>query len=85
MITSTTRASARLHGPEGFAEVVRAARSGYRDLVVTVEELVVAPNRVVGRLRWRGARLSGQQADHQTIEIIRVGEGRAIEHWGGRS
>lgn len=74
-----------LHGPEGFAEVVRAARSGYRDLVVTVEDVVVTANRVVGRLRWLGVRLSGQHADHQTLEIIHVGDGRAIEHWGGRS
>ncbi len=73
-------------GTDGFARVVEAARSGYRDLVVTIEHLITAPDRAVARLRWRGTRHgSGQEVEQETIEIVRIERGRAVEHWGAHS
>ncbi len=71
---------------DGFARVVEAARSGYRDLVVTIEDLIAAPDRAVARLRWRGTRQSsGHEVERETIEIVRIGRGKAVEHWGAQS
>jgi len=74
-----------IHGAEGFAQVVAAARAAYRALEVTVEDLVVAEDRAAARLSWRGTRPSGEVVERETLEIVRVQEGKAIEHWGGRS
>jgi ketosteroid isomerase-like protein len=72
-----------IHGAEGFANVVAAARAAYRTLDVTVEDLVVTDDRAVARLRWRGTRPSGEHVERETREIIRIDEGKAVEHWGG--
>jgi predicted ester cyclase len=74
-----------IHGPDGFARVVRVARSGYDDLTVTVQELIEEGNRAAARVQWRGTRAAGDVAERETIEIVHVNAGRAVEHWGGRS
>ncbi len=74
---------APLRGTEGFSRVVAAARSDHDDLVVTIEDLITGADRVVARLRWRGSRRSGQEVERETIEIVRIERGRAVEHWGG--
>jgi hypothetical protein len=74
-----------LHGPEGFVRVVQAARRGYRLLRVTVEDLVEEENWAAARLRWHGVRPDGEVVERETLEIVHVREGRAIEHWGGHS
>lgn len=74
------------HGADGFARVVKAARSGYEDLAVTIEDLITGPDRAVARLRWRGTRRgSGQKDERETIEIVRIVRGKAVEHWGAHS
>jgi len=50
-----------------------------------VEDLIEAGDRVAVRLRWLGTQPSGQVDERQTIDIVRVASGRAVEHWGGRS
>lgn len=74
-----------LIGAEGFIRVVGVARSGYTELSVTIEDLIEGDDRVAARLAWNGVRQSGETAHRETIEIVRVESGRAIEHWGGHS
>ena len=80
-----------LIGPKGFARVVQAARVDYAELRVSVEDVITAEDRVVVRLRWRGLRAldpSGhlrQEAERETIEILRFANGKAVEHWGTRT
>jgi SnoaL-like domain len=75
-----------LHGPAGFARVVEAARVGYKELDVTIEDLVVGPDRAAARLRWRGGRVEADTVTRETIDIVRVDRhGRAVEHWGGQN
>lgn len=73
-----------VRGPAGFASVGAAARAGFTNLDVTVEDLITNPDRAAARLQW-----SGVQADRevtcQTLEIVRIEDGMAVEHWGGRS
>lgn len=72
-------------GVDGFIHVVGVARSAYTDLSVTVEDLIEGDDRAAARLAWKGVRRSGETARRETIEIVRVEAGRAIEHWGGHS
>lgn len=65
--------------------VVRIARRDYEVLDVTVEELLEQGSRAAARLLWRGVRPSGEVSERETLEIIHVSGGLAIEHWGGRS
>lgn len=73
-----------IRGPAGFAAVVAAARSSFTTLDVTVEDLIPAADRAAARLQWSGLRPDGQ-VSRQTLEIVRIEDGMAIEHWGGRS
>lgn len=74
-----------MHGPDGFATVVATARSNWEVLDVVVEDLIEGDDRVAARLRWHGTRASGQVVERETVEIVRLEGGRAIEHWGGQS
>ncbi len=69
-----------IRGPEGFNRVVRAARSAFPDLQVDVEDLIAEGDRVVARLRWRGTQSTGERIERETIDIVRVLDGQAIEH-----
>jgi predicted ester cyclase len=71
-------------GVDGFRHVVRVARSGYTELDVVIEDLIADGDRVVARLTWRGTRPDGELVHRETIDIVRVESGLAIEHWGSR-
>ncbi len=71
-----------LHGRAGFAQVVAAARRGVTDLHVSVEDVVEQEDRVAARLRWRGQAPDGTEIDRESLDIVRVEGGRAVEHWG---
>lgn len=66
-----------IHGTGGFATVVMTARSGYEALEVTVEDLIEEADRAAARLRWRGARPSRERTDRETLESVRVEDGKA--------
>lgn len=73
-----------IRGPAGFASVVAAARAGFTSLDVTVEDLVTNTDRAAARLQWSGVQAHGK-VSRQTIEIVRIEDGMAVEHWGVRS
>jgi hypothetical protein len=74
-----------VRGPFGFRTVVTAARTGYVVFDVIIEDLIEQDDRCAARLRWRGTRLSGESVERETLEFVRVRNGMAVEHWGGRS
>ena len=59
------------------------------DLTATMEDLIVAGDRVVGRFVYRGTHLgefmgipaSGQPIEMRSIDIWRVADGMFVEHW----
>ena len=79
------RGGVPLHGPDGFQQVVRAAhRSTTPHLLV--EDLITDETRAVARIRWRFAPSDrGDHVERETIEIIRVEGGQAVEHWGAEA
>jgi len=74
-----------IRGIDGFAHVVRTARAAYAELSVTIADLVEGRDRAAARLVWTGVRSSGEVVERETIDIVRVTDGRASEHWGGQS
>jgi len=71
-----------IHGVQGFAAVVAAARTGYQVLEVIIEDLISEGDRAAARIRWRGVRNSGETVDRQTLDMVRIQHRKAIEHWG---
>src|ERR1700746_1862829 len=59
------------------------------DLTATMEDLIVADDRVVGRFVYRGTHLgdfmgipaSGEPVEMRSIDIWRVADGTFVEHW----
>ena len=74
-----------IRGIEGFRQVIEVARSGFEDLSVEVVDLIEGSDRSAARLVWSAVRRSGETAERETLEIVRIDTGRAIEHWGGHS
>jgi hypothetical protein len=79
------RGGVPLHGLDGFRQVVRAAhRSTTPQLLV--EDLIANETRAVVRICWRFAPPGqGDTVERETIEIIRVEGGQAVEHWGAEA
>ncbi len=75
----------KIGGPDGFATIVAGARAQYDELDVVVADLIEQEDRVAVRLRWLGRRPSGEIDERETLDIIRMVNGRAVEHWGGPS
>jgi predicted SnoaL-like aldol condensation-catalyzing enzyme len=74
-----------LRGPDGFARVVDAARAAYAAIEVTIEDVVADESKVAARLHWRHIKDSGAEVRRQTIEILRIGDGKVLEHWGAEA
>ena len=72
-----------LTGPDEFRRVVTVARSGYDELEVRIEDLLSDGDKVAARLRWIGTR-GGRSVERETIDILRIQNGKAVEHWGAR-
>lgn len=68
-------------GPEEFKAIVKLARDNMPNLSVTIEGSIIADNDMVaGRMMW----LSDAQK-RETIEILRISDGKFVEHWGAKS
>jgi predicted ester cyclase len=70
-----------VRGVDGFCEVVRSARSSFVELDVWPEALMTEGDQVTARLHWQGVLPTGVTIDRETMEVIRVAEGLAVEHW----
>lgn len=71
----------KLSGPAGFRQVVAAARGATSSLQVAIQDLVTEDDRMVARLRWYVA-ASDQPYERESIDILRIVDGRLVEHWG---
>jgi predicted SnoaL-like aldol condensation-catalyzing enzyme len=74
-----------IHGASGFNEVVSAARRPFVRLEIEVVDVIAEGDRAVGRIRWHGELPTGEVVDRETIDIVRVANGLAVEHWGAEA
>ena len=76
-------------GPEGNRQFWSAFFTGLPDVRVTMEDLVVSGDRVVGRFTYRGTHTgnllgipaTGKPVEMRSIDIWRVQNGMFVEHW----
>jgi hypothetical protein len=69
-----------IRGPDGFGQVVAAVRrAGER---VAIEDLIAERDKVAARLSWHR---EDRATSRETIDILRVVDGRAVEHLGTHS
>lgn len=77
-------------GIEGVKAFVQMFHDGFSDVHASVEEVLADGDRVVARVRFTGTHdgdfmgipASGKKIDMETIDIVRVADGKAAEHWG---
>jgi predicted ester cyclase len=76
-------------GPEGGLLAFRALRAAFPDLSVTVEDMLSEGDKVVTRQtfggthrgEWLGVPATGRSVTWSVIDIVRLDDGRLVEHW----
>ena len=74
-----------IDGPDEFRQIVTDARGSVRTLSVTIEDLIVEMDKVAARLRWHIIDLAGKEIERETIDILRLADGRVVEHRGAEA
>jgi predicted ester cyclase len=77
-------------GPAGLAAFIRVLRSAFPDLAVEIQEQVAEADLVTTRKMLRathrgefmGVPATGKQVAISVIDIIRLRDGKYVEHWG---
>jgi steroid delta-isomerase-like uncharacterized protein len=77
-------------GREGVRAFLNMVWTAFPDLTATIEDEAVEADRVWSRTRMRGTHkgefmgipATGKPVDIETVDIVRVKDGRAVEHWG---
>ncbi|WP_437669940.1 ester cyclase [Sorangium sp. So ce131] len=87
--TDRTLPEGRPQGPDGPAFASKGFRAAVPDLRCEIDQLIVAGDRVVAHLRFRGhftgtfgdRKGAGQEVDFIATDILRVEGGRVTDNW----
>lgn len=77
-------------GRESFLQSIQRLRAAFPDLRVTIEDIITEGDRAAVRFTMQGTHQgefmglqpSGRQVVVGGIDILRVTDGRVVEHWG---
>jgi predicted ester cyclase len=77
-------------GIEGTKNTIKYLRSAFPDFKITIDDVVVSGDKVWARQRGGGTNLgsfaghppTGVKAFIDVIDIIRIEDGKVVEHWG---
>jgi steroid delta-isomerase-like uncharacterized protein len=77
-------------GPESFRQTLAMFRGAFPDVRSTIDDLIVEGDRVVVRTHWQGTHRgdffgiqpTGKAFTITGIDILRVVDGKVVEHWG---
>jgi predicted ester cyclase len=77
-------------GIEGTKNTIKYLRSAFPDFKITIDEVVVSGDKVWARQKGGGTNLgsfaghppTGIKAFIDVIDVIRIEEGKIVEHWG---
>lgn len=80
---------AQLPGPQGVKDYFQSVRTGFPDMHVTIDDLIVEGDKVVVRTTWRGTHTgpyegiasTGKAVTRTMIQIFRVADGKIQEEW----
>lgn len=76
-------------GREGVKALIRVARSAFPDLKNTVIKQIAEGDTIVQYVRstgtmkgdWLGMKATGKSATWEAVHIVRVKDGKIVEHW----
>ncbi len=77
-------------GLAGVKAMVGVFRTAFPDIHITIEDLIAEGDKVVGRVtthgthqgQFEGIAPTGKQVTVKEIHIVRIANGKAVEHWG---
>lgn len=75
---------------EGVVQLTTMLRSAFPDFNATIDDIIGEGNKVVIRMTWRGTQEgeflgippTGRAISIGVIDIIRMADGKVVEHWG---
>ena len=75
---------------EGFKQSIPMLRSAFPDFKATIDDIVAEGDKVVIRQTWSGTQKgewmgmppTGKSVSFGVIDIIRIADGKFVEHWG---
>ncbi len=75
---------------EGNATFAMAFRQAFPDYQVTIHDMIAEDDKVVTRKtfagthqgEWMGIPASGRKISFGAIDIVRIADGKVVEHWG---
>jgi predicted ester cyclase len=78
------------HGIDGHKAIVRLFRQVFPDLEWRIDDLIAEGDKVVARTTMRGTHLgdffglppTGRRVAMTGVHIVRIADGKIIEHWG---
>ncbi len=78
------------NGREGVKTLALMLRSAFPDFKATIEDILAEGDKVVVRMTWSGTQkgefmgipATGKPISIGVIDIIRVSDGKCVEHWG---
>jgi steroid delta-isomerase-like uncharacterized protein len=76
-------------GPDGMHQVFSMLRTAFPDWYETIDDLIAEGDKVVFRVTGRGTHRGpfsgippmGKQVTMQGIDIVRIADGKLVEHW----
>ena len=77
-------------GPEGTKQLVGALHAAFPDFNATIDDMIAEDDKVMMRMTWSGTHkgefmgipATGKRVSFGVFDIIRVANGKAVEHWG---
>ena len=76
-------------GREGLRQAFQMFHIAFPDLQVAIHDILADGDKVVAREQWTGTHqgefmgmpATGKQVDFSVIDIVRLAEGKLVEHW----
>ncbi len=76
-------------GREGVRQASQMFHIAFPDLQVAIQDILADGDKVVAREQWTGTHqgefmgmpATGKQVDFSVIDIVRLAEGKLVEHW----
>ena len=77
-------------GREGVKVLTTMLRSAFPDFKATIDDILAEGDKVVIRMTWSGTQkgefmgvpATGKHVSFGVIDIIRIANGKVVEHWG---
>jgi predicted ester cyclase len=78
------------HGIDGHTSIVTLFRAAFPDVDWHIDDLIAEGDKVVARTTMRGTHTgdffgippTGRQVEMTGVHVMRIADGRIIEHWG---